>query len=426
MFAVPSALWLLALCAVPVAIHLLSTTRPRRIVVSSLRFVAASQAQSVRSLRLTDIPLMLLRVLVVAAFVLAAAGPHLWLPPADPGSYVLVFEDVRDEPRAHRVIDSLLADGYEVREVGYRRGVPELSDAIAAQDSTIPAGSRVVVVAGGGIGHLAGSLTGLGSSYSVMPVESERGWIEEAVSSDGALVADSVHSRADVTFRERVAMAAGATTEFRAPIRVRIPVVEGRTAVTTALRSAFAAISEVAGWQMVFSDSAPDIAVDLSGADTHPEAGLRISEAADDGEVVSDEFDPTGTGLYSVALTKYSLPAGVPLIRSEKGRVIIAVERGADDDLIINLGTRFDPEWSELGRHPTLPTLLYSLARRSPSAVVESHMIDVRDARKPALLFSSRAESATSNRAASIQIPVLLFALVLFGLERMLARRRDA
>jgi hypothetical protein len=84
------------LVAVPVLVHLLARSRARQQPFPTLRFLAESRLQSVRRARLTDIPLLLVRCLIVllatAALArpwFAAAGRH---PPAAASARVLVVD----------------------------------------------------------------------------------------------------------------------------------------------------------------------------------------------------------------------------------------------------------------------------------------------------------------------------------------------
>lgn len=65
----------LALIAVPIAIHLLARRESRRIPFPSLRFVPASTLAALRRRAIADWPLLVLRVLIIALAVAAAAAP---------------------------------------------------------------------------------------------------------------------------------------------------------------------------------------------------------------------------------------------------------------------------------------------------------------------------------------------------------------
>ena len=134
MFATP--LWLAALAAlaIPLALHLWSR-RPRQLVkVGTLRHLGGLPAARARSARLSDPLLLLLRLLVLAATVLALAGPRL------PGRTVgLPSRLTLVEPRlaGDPLLDSLNQAGATVRLLA--PGLPEIQ---------LPAKPRVVAALG--------------------------------------------------------------------------------------------------------------------------------------------------------------------------------------------------------------------------------------------------------------------------------------
>ena len=70
------AAWLgLTLVALPIVIHLLARHRRRRVMFPSLRFVPASRLASLRRTQISEWPLLLVRVAIIAAAVAAAAAP---------------------------------------------------------------------------------------------------------------------------------------------------------------------------------------------------------------------------------------------------------------------------------------------------------------------------------------------------------------
>jgi hypothetical protein len=69
--------WLgLAGLAVPIAIHLLAKHQAIRAAFPTLRFIDASELNAIKRQRLTDIPLLLVRMLMIALAVAAIAGPR--------------------------------------------------------------------------------------------------------------------------------------------------------------------------------------------------------------------------------------------------------------------------------------------------------------------------------------------------------------
>lgn len=76
--------WLgLAGLAVPIAIHLLARHQAVRAAFPTLRFIDASELNAIKRQRLTDIPLLLVRLLMVALAVAAIAGPRIGSTPAE-------------------------------------------------------------------------------------------------------------------------------------------------------------------------------------------------------------------------------------------------------------------------------------------------------------------------------------------------------
>lgn len=94
----PSALAGLALLAVPIAIHLVGRRPRRRVVVPSLRPVAATVPRLARRRAVRDAWLLALRLAVVGAAVAAAAGP-------------LVVTEARRAAWTSRVVRAIVVDG---------------------------------------------------------------------------------------------------------------------------------------------------------------------------------------------------------------------------------------------------------------------------------------------------------------------------
>jgi hypothetical protein len=76
-FANPLLLWGALAAAVPIAIHLLSRRRSRRLAFSAVEFILRSRKQKVRHIRLRQILLLVFRTLLVAAIAFAIARPML-------------------------------------------------------------------------------------------------------------------------------------------------------------------------------------------------------------------------------------------------------------------------------------------------------------------------------------------------------------
>lgn len=116
-----SPFWLVALAAlaVPVALHLWHKKPGRVVRVGSIRWLQATASQRRRSLRLTEIGLLVLRCLLLAALALALTQPR-WLvaEKVNPPSFVFIAPELRQTAAfaAHRpTVDSLLRHGYTLR-----------------------------------------------------------------------------------------------------------------------------------------------------------------------------------------------------------------------------------------------------------------------------------------------------------------------
>jgi len=71
----PLALFALAAAAVPIAVHLLAHRRGERLPFPTLRFIPPTRIAAIRRRALDDMPLLLVRVAIVAAAAAAFAGP---------------------------------------------------------------------------------------------------------------------------------------------------------------------------------------------------------------------------------------------------------------------------------------------------------------------------------------------------------------
>jgi hypothetical protein len=161
----PWVLWALWAAAVPILIHLLARQRHREVAFPSLRFVPASQLVALRRRVLSDLPLLAIRILIVAAAVAAVAAPV----------FVSQSRRAQWETRVARaMIDLRVPGGTTTRpEVGsvidaeragafaseVFRASGRVSDAIAEAvhwlDGQAPAGREVVIVGDLRVGSVA-------------------------------------------------------------------------------------------------------------------------------------------------------------------------------------------------------------------------------------------------------------------------------
>lgn len=119
----------LAALAVPVAIHLWNKKPGKVIKVGSIKWLQTSENKRLRSIKVTDIGLLLLRCLLLAVLVLALTQPR-WLRTKknNPPKLVLISPEVSGTStlKAYQpAIDSLLKQGFTLRL--WHPGFPELA-----------------------------------------------------------------------------------------------------------------------------------------------------------------------------------------------------------------------------------------------------------------------------------------------------------
>jgi len=165
-WATPAWLAALSALAVPIAIHLLSRGRQRRLAVGSVAWMSAAETVRARRLRLSRWWLLLLRCLVLATVIAALAVPR-WALPAKPstGRWLLLGPEVlpgrerleRANPEAYQRLDALRAAGAELRwlvpGLPVVDGPPPVGAAAAGDwslvreaDAAAPVGIELVVV----------------------------------------------------------------------------------------------------------------------------------------------------------------------------------------------------------------------------------------------------------------------------------------
>ncbi len=124
----PAFLWGLAGLAIPIAIHLLSRKEGKIIKVGSLRHLRTSESPTFKSVKLNELLLLAVRCLLLAVMVLFISEmifPTWWK--SENKKWVLVDPVVANTPMLLPVLDSLAAQGYELRSL--ESGFPEMADA---------------------------------------------------------------------------------------------------------------------------------------------------------------------------------------------------------------------------------------------------------------------------------------------------------
>ncbi len=120
-FLYPLGLAALLALTVPLVIHLLSRKPGKTVKVGSIRLLESSESRRLKSLRLTDAPLLLLRALLLAALALLLAQP-VWIEKKNdaqlkPSGWILIAPELlgrAPDRQAEHFVDSLLSLGNEL------------------------------------------------------------------------------------------------------------------------------------------------------------------------------------------------------------------------------------------------------------------------------------------------------------------------
>ena len=201
-FLFPIALIALASLVVPVLIHLWSRGGGQRVRVGSLRFLEETERRQLRTIRLSQIPLLLLRLVVLAVLMVLLAQP-VWVDTASEAeawaeSWVLVHPDALGQPvrpDVYRRLDVLAEGGASVRllapgfpPVDLDEVVPVMAASsdvwslLREADARLPAGSTITVVGSSRLADYRGVRPTLRSSVAWIDLEaaSPNRWIAAA------------------------------------------------------------------------------------------------------------------------------------------------------------------------------------------------------------------------------------------------------
>jgi hypothetical protein len=116
-FANPVWLWGLLGLFIPVGIHLLSRKEGRVIAIGSLRHLRESDTAQFSSIRLNEILLLLLRCLLLVLIILFLAGAGISNTTFSGEKWLVLEKGIEKEVALQPIIDSLSAQGYELRSL---------------------------------------------------------------------------------------------------------------------------------------------------------------------------------------------------------------------------------------------------------------------------------------------------------------------
>ncbi|MFQ5603283.1 MAG: BatA domain-containing protein [bacterium] len=125
---------------VPIALHLWSRTRGKTVKIGSVRFLRASRSYQLRSLKIDEVWLLVLRLLMLSLLVLLLAKPG-WQSRqkqkvSRPAGWILISAELMNEPltlSVQKTIDSLTTAGNELRLLAENFPEISLSDSLNRQ-----------------------------------------------------------------------------------------------------------------------------------------------------------------------------------------------------------------------------------------------------------------------------------------------------
>lgn len=429
MLRILSPTWLagLAALAVPLVLHLWNR-RPTAVVrIGSLRGLAGPPGPRALGRRLEQIPLLLLRMSVLAAVAVGLAGPALrgGTTVAGSESVLLVDPVLLSDSLAvfsDHEVDSLRRAGRSVHLLA--QGFPELEAAgtvpqhqagiwalLRRLDDSLPPGSRVTVLTAMTADELGPQRPTLQSRYELRDLAS----VKSPPLADRPADTTRVELVVGQGFESDARLAAAA---WSAAIQARDgvpPLVQERT--SHSLDSAFDA--GIIIWLAGQSVPSPVLERVAQGATLFEVVATAPAPAA------SQEIMPVSTGMVPAGLFHETLwlrsdvPAGAPVLADGSGQPLLSVAAlGAGRHY--RLATRLGGEWSTLGLGADLPEIALLTLRglRSGADAAPVHPSQA----APRLDGSSPA--ADSGHWRTLTPWAILLAALLLAVERVIVHGR--
>jgi Aerotolerance regulator N-terminal len=203
-FTHPIFLWALTGLSIPLAIHLLSRKEGQVIKMGSLRHLRETSTQQFKGIKLNEFFLLALRSLLIILLVFLISGLHL----ADRNKkWVVVEKGVEENPLAKKLIDSLVAQNYELhwlqeglsRKNEFRKDEP-INYWHAISQLQLQELSQVFVLSYSYLEHAKGSRPASGENiqWITFPA-SENTFIADTIQLSDKIVIRQGHSQADRT-----------------------------------------------------------------------------------------------------------------------------------------------------------------------------------------------------------------------------------
>lgn len=404
-----SPLWLAGLgaLAVPVALHLWSRRGGRPIRVGSIRLLSGSPPATRRRWTIQDPWLLSLRCAVLAALVLALAGPS-WVPRTR-GTHVQALV-ARDIMGREVLIDSLHRAGLPVASLDSVSSVtPNFWAALRRADRTAEPGTQLVVFAPDLLRYFRGVRPALRSrvEWHSRPAAAQTAPARPAPAARLVFIFADPSRLDDARYVSAALGAAGEATGIPAVVSLRPTM------------AASVGDGGPAAWIFWLSDQP----IPSSIRQHVRQGGVLLSDAGMPAAARFHSRIVTGSEPTDAWLTRtVSGPAiGAPIWSDGTGSPLLTVAlegRG----LAYRFNSRFVPAWSDFVLRPAFPLAIARLwATGSVSNAAADHRRITVQQLTPDL--DPEAPPAPSNARRSLFLPVWVLAMLLFLAERWMSRR---
>ncbi len=260
----PAAFLGLALIAVPIVIHLLVRQQGRRVDYPSLRFLRSSRLAAFRRRNIQDALLLICRVTIITAVVMALAGPVMQSPARSEGYSDRVARAVIVEPGAESVGAEVTADAFASHSFTRANISDAIADASRWLDDQPPAAREVVFVGA----FRRGSLTP--AHLAAVPVSAGLRFVPSSAAEPGREVSFPVLRARNGTLAIERQQAHLGDDQTRVSSGVATPIAEDTVRIVAAPADqalAEAALRAALSAGLRWSDSAAPTLVVWSGAD---------------------------------------------------------------------------------------------------------------------------------------------------------------
>ena len=410
MFGLLSPIWLagLAALAVPVALHLWSRRGGRPILVGSIRLLTGSPPATRRSWTVQDPWLLALRCAVLAALVVALAGPY-WIPTAPTRRTVALV--ARDVANREALLDSLRHAGLRVAPLDSEAPASNLWAAIRRANRGASPGTRFLVFAPDWLRYFRGERPTLRASVE---------WHIRPVGPSGPVALPPPAARlvailADPSRQDDARYVAAALGAAQAATGISA-VVSSYPATTGAAADAVAA----ADWIVWLSDRAapePILQAVRRGAVLVDDAGGATPRPLHARVVTGPQ--PTDAWLIRRAPVA-AAERGAPVWADGTGNPLLLLTREGRG-LHYRFQSRFVPAWSDLVLRPAFPLAMARLWARDADATAEAEPRIALSQLLPAV--DSGPQTAPPGPHRPLFVPVWLLAVLLFLTERWWSQR---